>query len=157
MDAQSRAIIGIYIGDRSRRSAQHLWQSLPRVYRQCAMCYTDFWEAYAEVLPSKRHRAVDKDSGKTSYIERFNNTLRQRVGRLVRKTLSFSKKLTNHVGAIWYFMHYYNASLQDGSLLLHDYQNIYLFRFDDQIGDVYILAGNELEIVVPPNGIWEFL
>jgi hypothetical protein len=44
--------------------------------------------------------------------ERFNNTLRQRVGRLVRKTLSFSKKLRNHIGAIWYFVHHYNASLR---------------------------------------------
>jgi hypothetical protein len=60
----------------------------------------------------KRHRAVGKETGKTSYIERFNNTLRQRVGRLVRKTLSFSKKLSNHIGAIWYFVHHYNASLR---------------------------------------------
>ena len=111
MDIESRAIVGVHIGDRSRRSAQRLWQSLPSVYRQCAVCYTDFWEAYAEVLPSKRHRAVGKDSGKTNYIERFNNTLRQRVGRLVRKTLSFSKKLENHIGAIWYFIHHYNANL----------------------------------------------
>ncbi|PPT07605.1 hypothetical protein CKA32_003672 [Geitlerinema sp. FC II] len=53
-----------------------------------------------------------KDSGKTSYIERFNNTLRQRVSRFVRKTLSFSKKLENHVGAIWDFVHHYNASIR---------------------------------------------
>lgn len=76
------------------------------------VCYTDFWEAYEQVLPSKRHRAVAKDSGKTSYIERFNNTLRQRVSRLVRKTLSFSKSLDNHIGAVWYFLHHYNASLR---------------------------------------------
>lgn len=113
MDAESRAIVGVYLGDRSRRSAQRLWQSLPSVYRQGAVCYTDFWDAYSEVLPSKRHRAVGKESGKTNYIERFNNTLRQRVGRLVRKTLSFSKKLANPVGAIWYFIHHYNASLRD--------------------------------------------
>ncbi len=37
--------------------------------------------------------------------------LRQRVSRLVRKTLSFSKSLENHIGAIWYFVHYYNSSL----------------------------------------------
>ena len=92
--------------------ANKLWQSLPPVYRQCAVCYTDFWEAYEQVLPSKRHRAVGKETGKTNSIERFNNTLRQRVGRLVRKTLSFSKKLSNHIGAIWYFEHHYNASLQ---------------------------------------------
>ncbi|MGB3262389.1 MAG: IS1 family transposase, partial [Microcoleus sp.] len=27
------------------------------------------------------------------------------------KTLSFSKKLSNHIGVIWYFIHEYNASL----------------------------------------------
>ena len=41
----------------------------------------------------------------------LNHTFRQRVGRLVRKTLSFSKKLDNHIGAIWLFVHEYNASL----------------------------------------------
>jgi len=29
----------------------------------------------------------------------------------VRKTLSFSKKVSNHRGAILYFIHEYNASL----------------------------------------------
>lgn len=111
IDTSTREIVGVYVGNRSRQGAQGLWQSLPAVYRQCAVCYTDFWEAYEQVLPSKRHRAVGKDSGKTSYIERFNNTLRQRVGRLVRQTLSFSKKVTNHIGAVWYFVHHYNASL----------------------------------------------
>jgi IS1 family transposase len=38
---------------------------------------------------------VGKETGKTSYIERFNNTLLPQVGRLVRKTLSFSKKLSH--------------------------------------------------------------
>ncbi|MDP8933329.1 MAG: IS1 family transposase, partial [Cyanobacteriota bacterium] len=27
------------------------------------------------------------------------------------KTLSFSKILSNHIGAIWYFIHEYNATL----------------------------------------------
>ena len=58
-----------------------------------AVCYTDVWESYSEVLPFKRHRPVGKESGKTSHIERLNNTLRQRISRLARKTLSFSKKL----------------------------------------------------------------
>ena len=57
--------------------------------------------------------AVDKDSGLTSYIERLNNTIRQRVSRLVRKTLSFSKKLENHIGAIWTFIHEYNRLVRE--------------------------------------------
>ena len=116
MDADSREVIGCHIGDRSRASAIALWQSLPGVYRQCAVVYTDCWESYETVIPAKRHRAVGKDSGLTSYIERFNNTLRQRVSRLVRKTLSFSKKLENHVGAIWNFIHEYNRLIREKSV-----------------------------------------
>lgn len=111
LDRKTREIVGVYIGDRSKESAKKLWESLPPVYRQCAVCYTDFWTAYEEILPNKRHKAVGKESGKTNHIERFNNTMRQRISRLVRETLSFSKKLENHIGAIWYFIHHYNASL----------------------------------------------
>jgi insertion element IS1 protein InsB len=112
LDVATREIVGCYIGDRSAESAIKLWESMPAVYRQCAVVYSDYWKAYAKVLPSKRHRAVGKESGLTSYIERFNNTLRQRVSRLVRKTLSFSKKLENHIGAIWYFIHHYNEQIR---------------------------------------------
>jgi insertion element IS1 protein InsB len=112
LDVITREIVGCYIGDRSADSALALWQSMPAVYRQCAMIYTDYWDAYRAVLPSQRHCAVGKETGLTSYIERFNNTLRQRVSRLVRKTLSFSKKLDNHVAAIWNFIHYYNEQIR---------------------------------------------
>ncbi len=112
LDAQTREIVGVHIGDRSAVSAQALWDSMPPVYRQCAVIYTDHWSAYDSVLPSIRHRSVDKDSGFTSYIERFNCTIRQRVSRLVRKSLAFSKKLENHIAAIWRFVHHYNANLQ---------------------------------------------
>jgi len=112
LDAMTREIVGCYVGDRSKDAALALWQSMPGVYRQCAVIYTDYWEAYKAVLPSNRHHAVGKETGLTSYIERFNNTLRQRVSRLVRKTLSFSKKLDNHISAIWNFIHYYNERIR---------------------------------------------
>ena len=111
IDQGTREIVGIYVGSRDKKGAKGLWKSLPGVYRQCAVCYTDYWNAYEEIFPSKRHKAVGKETGKTSYIERFNLTLRQRVSRLVRKTLSFSKKTTNHIGAVWNFVHHYNACL----------------------------------------------
>jgi len=111
LDASTREIVGVFVGSRDKKGAKGLWRSLPAVYRQCAVLYTDFWKAYAEVFPRKRHKAVGKSSGKTNLIERFNCTLRQRVSRLVRSTLSFSKKLENHIGAIWTFVHHYNASL----------------------------------------------
>ena len=86
------------MGDRSRQSSQKLWASLPGVYRQCAVAYTDFWESYKTVIPSKRHRPVGQETGQTNPIERLNNTFRQRISRLVRESLSFSKKMENHVG-----------------------------------------------------------
>ena len=47
-------------GDRSRQGARKLWQSLPPIYRQCAVYYSDFGEADEQVIPAKRHRAVGK-------------------------------------------------------------------------------------------------
>jgi IS1 family transposase len=111
IDVLTKEIVGVYIGQRDKEGAQGLWNSMPAVYRQCAVSYTDFWSAYGIVFPKKRHRAVGKDTGQTNYIEKFNNTMRQRISRLVRKTLSFCKKLSNHMGAIWYFIHSYNAHL----------------------------------------------
>ena len=66
LDTDTREIVGVYIGARDEAAAEQLWQSLPPVYRQCAICYTDFWAAYGAVLPCKRHRAVGKETGKTS-------------------------------------------------------------------------------------------
>jgi IS1 family transposase len=111
IDVLTKEVVGVYIGQRDKDGARGLWNSLPPVYRQCAVSYTDFWSAYEIVFPKKRHRAVGKDTGQTNYIERFNNTMRQRISRLARQTLSFSKKLSNHMGAIWYFIHSYNANL----------------------------------------------
>jgi hypothetical protein len=55
-----------------------------------------------------RNKAVTKKARKTNHIERFNNTLRQRLSRLVRDTFSFSKKVENHIGAIKFFICHYN-------------------------------------------------
>jgi insertion element IS1 protein InsB len=111
IDRNTREIIGCFVGDRTRKSARQLWASLPGIYRQCAVAYSDFWQTYKTVIPSRRHRAVGKETGQTNHIERLNNTFRQRISRLERKSLSFSKKLDNHIGAIWYFIHHYNEQL----------------------------------------------
>jgi hypothetical protein len=65
---------------------------------------------YLGVIPAAQHRAISKRARLTNHIERFNNTLRQRVSRLVREALSFSKKLANHIGAIKLFICHYNLT-----------------------------------------------
>ena len=62
LDVEPREIIGVHIGDRSEQGAKKLWDSLPSVYRQCAVAYTDFWRAYALVFPAQRHKPVGKES-----------------------------------------------------------------------------------------------
>ncbi|GBF79499.1 DUF6888 family protein [Aphanothece sacrum] len=49
------------------------------------------------------------------------------------------------------------ACLQVCQWLSNCYKDIHLFRFDTVTGDVYILAGDELEILVPSDGLWYFL
>jgi insertion element IS1 protein InsB len=104
MDAQTRQVIAFHVGDRSQESAQALWAHIPVAYREQARFHTDQYGAYKGVIPAERHQAITKHARKTNHIERFNNMLRQRLFRLVRETLSFSKKLVNHIGAIRYFI-----------------------------------------------------
>jgi insertion element IS1 protein InsB len=108
MDATTRQGIAFYVGDRSHRSAEHLWAQIPQASRQHATFYTDQYGVYAKVMPAAQHRAIHKLARRTNHLERFNNTLRQRVSRLVREALSFSKKLANHIGAMKRFICHYN-------------------------------------------------
>jgi insertion element IS1 protein InsB len=110
MDADTRQIIAFHVGDRSRQSAQELWEKIPAVDQEQARFYTACYEAYKGVIPSAQHQALTKLARKTNHIERFNCPLRQRVSRLVRATLSLSKKLSNHMGAIKYFLCDYNLT-----------------------------------------------
>ena len=110
MDATTRQVLAFHVGDRSGQSATALWEKIPTVYQEKATFYTDQYEVYKGVIPPAQHRAISKLARKTNHVERFNCTLRQRVSRVVRSTLSFSKKLANHIGAIKYFICDYNLT-----------------------------------------------
>ena len=110
LDTRSRQVLAFHVGDRSRKSARQLWDKLPAVYRQHATFYTDAYPPYGRVIPETQHRTVTKAARDTNRVERFNGTLRQRLSRLVRSALSFSKNVANHIGAIRYFLCHYNLS-----------------------------------------------
>jgi hypothetical protein len=42
-------------------------------------------------------------------------------------------------------------------MLSNYYRDIKLFRFDLTIGDVYILAGDNMQIIIAPDGNWRFI
>ncbi len=106
---KTRQVVASVLGDRSKRTCQRLWENIPSVYRQ-GHCFTDFWAAYAAVIPSNQHTAVGKETGETAHVERWNNTLRQRLARFVRMTLSFSKSVEMHEACLLFFLYRYNLA-----------------------------------------------
>ena len=105
---RTRQIVAFAIGRRDDLTCQRLWSAIPAPYRAVAQCLTDHWESYANVLPRAQHRSVAKKQRLTNHIERFNNTVRQRLGRLTRKTLAFSKSEQMHERVLRLFVIEYN-------------------------------------------------
>lgn len=95
-----RLVIAHHIGGRGKPSAKRLWKKIPPCLRACTF-ETDGLEAYKTVIPAKQHQVGEQF---THFIEGFNATIRARVSRLVRKTLSFSKKDIWHNLAIAWFL-----------------------------------------------------
>jgi insertion element IS1 protein InsB len=106
---RTRQVVAYWLGDRSENSAIHLWRLLPADYRACAS-FSDRWAAYEFVFDRRRHQSVDKQSGETAHVERWFNTLRQRLARFTRKTLAFSKRDDFHDGLLRLFIYHYNLS-----------------------------------------------
>ncbi len=108
---KTRQVVAYAVGDRSKQTCLRLWENIPPAYRQ-GHCFTDFWVIYAAVIPEDQHSAVGKETGETAHVERWNNTLRQRLARFVRMTLSFSKSvmmLRPHVCSF-----FFTATIENG-------------------------------------------
>jgi len=107
-DPIHRLVIAHHIGGRCKRAAKKFWNKIPISLRKCNF-ETDHWEAYESIIPAAQHK-VGKDL--TFYIEGFNATIRARVSRLVRKSLSFSKFDKWHNLAIAWFFWQFNLERQ---------------------------------------------
>ena len=104
---RTRQVIAYVVGARNKKSCKKLWERIPEDYKAC-LSFSDFWDSYESVFPEETHTSIGKESGATNHVERWNNTLRQRLARFVRKTLSFSKKTKFHKIALKLFMWNYN-------------------------------------------------
>lgn len=105
---RTRQVVAWHYGPRDEVSCQLLWAKVPKEYKT-KMCYSDFWHSYRQVIPHDQHQACAKQEGQTNHVERFNLTLRQRVSRLVRKTLSYSKRLFCLIRHMRLFLVRYNT------------------------------------------------
>ncbi len=109
LERSTRRVLAWVLGDRSEATAFRLWEQLPLSAEQRlkgTFC-TDLWPAYNEPLLGVK-RLTRK--GETNHVERLGCTLRQRLGRLVRKTLSFSKSDEMLEAALTLAFHRHNFS-----------------------------------------------
>jgi insertion element IS1 protein InsB len=111
---KTRQVVAYAVGNRSRTTCQRLWEAIPPL-SQKGHCFTDFLRVYASVIPEEQHTAVGKETGETAHVERWNNTLRQRLARFVRMTLSFSKSEIMLEACLLLFLH---RSNRDRAILL---------------------------------------
>jgi len=117
MCRRTRQIVAYAIGDRTQVTCRKLYERLPHGYRDCS-CVVDGWEAYQLTFPPAQLNVYVGERGPTNHQERWYNTLRQRLGRYTRKTLSFSKSDHYHRLVTHAFIVHYNLTIQQASLTL---------------------------------------
>lgn len=109
LNKRNKQIVSFHLGDGSMESCKEFYRKLPYEFYK-KHCFADFWRSYG-CIPKEFITQVGKETGLTNHVERLNCTIRQRFSRMVRKTLSFSKKLYMlHLHfKLWAF--YYNTNI----------------------------------------------
>ena len=105
-------MVAYVCGDRNDETCTDLRCRIPTAYFSLATC-SDHWSSYDAVFDPDTHRSVGKHTGLTNHVERFNATLRNRLGRFTRKTLSFSKNKENHDAVLHLFLLKYNQDMKN--------------------------------------------
>jgi IS1 family transposase len=91
-------------------TGQQLWFNTPEDC-QHSFTYSGYWQPYPGFLDLDCHEQCARQEGRTNHIERFRATLRNRLGRLTRKTLSFSKALDPLRDLLTVFICHYNVEI----------------------------------------------
>jgi insertion element IS1 protein InsB len=88
---KTRQVVAYAVGDRSERTCRTLWEAIPQASSERALLHRLLESLSGSDSQREQHTAVGKETGETAHVERWKNTLRQRLARFVRKTLSFSR------------------------------------------------------------------
>jgi 1-aminocyclopropane-1-carboxylate deaminase/D-cysteine desulfhydrase-like pyridoxal-dependent ACC family enzyme len=104
----------VFGGDKPRKLEYEVAQALAHDADTLVTCGSS-QSNHARLTTAAARRAVGKETGETAHVERWNNTLRQRLVRFVRMTLSFSKSEIMHEACLLLFLHRYNL---DRAILL---------------------------------------
>jgi len=102
---QERKILAFYIGSRSKKACQALYDKLRHL--NIERFYTDDYPAYLEVLPAEKH-TIGKQF--TTHVERKNRDFRTHLKRLTRRTVCHSKEDDMHYLLIKMYIHHCNVA-----------------------------------------------
>ncbi|MBB4080231.1 IS1 family transposase [Lewinella aquimaris] len=144
-------VICFHIGGRGKDAAAALWTKIPARYRQYCTFATDYWEAYRSIIPPDRH-VVGK--AHTQNIEGIFATFRARVSRLVRRSLSFSRKWEKHEAAIGYFFWQFNLGGGVSQVMVPDVEplaNTHSLKNSTITSNTLLTWAFSLTSDIPPN------
>jgi len=110
LNRETPQVVADTCGDQSEKTCRIPWDRKLPAYKK-ATVFSDDWNAYQAVIPDEQHRPVAKETGEAAHVERWNNTLRRHLARVVRKTLSCSKYRRMHELCLRPFLHRYNTEL----------------------------------------------
>ncbi len=88
LDKRTGRTIAWELGNRNTKTFKKLYDKVKHLKK--AIFYTDTWEAFAKVLPTKRH-VIGKRY--TNEIERDNSNTRHHLARFTRRTKVVSQKV----------------------------------------------------------------
>jgi IS1 family transposase len=70
LDARTRQVAAMVVGDRDEFTARCLWEALPPGYQKRAVVATDLLPLYRAAIPEDRHAPAGKGAGLTAHVER---------------------------------------------------------------------------------------
>src|SRR3989338_10927145 len=106
---RKRQIVAYHLGNRDLKSFKQFYAKFPIGYANC-LSRSDKFNAYKQIAICG-HRLCEKKEGETNIVEAFNNVLRQRLSRLIRRGCSFSKSMQNHEMVLRWFIQEYNEKI----------------------------------------------
>ena len=123
LDAETKLVVAHHVGKRDLATATVLFDVLKNRLRGQPQINTDAWKSYPEVIEATfgadcsyaqvgggclRINNPDPRLVSTTFVERFNGTLRMGMRRLTRKCNGFSKSLEMLTRAVDLFICHYN-------------------------------------------------
>gem|GEM_PF-862945 len=144
---RTRQVVACVVGDRGEETCRKLWEAIPEDYRG-SYSYSDLWSVYCLVFPADKHQSVEKRTGQLAHIERWHNTVRQRLACYVRKSLSFSKSLYWHELVTRWFVVTYNLELASSVTIL-------TLPEPQGAEDILVTEDDDSKRTVKPSGYWD--